>query len=399
MGDVQQCVVCRRRKPTQGLICDADVKRLSEQLGELPRQLAALALGLVPTAAGAFGERVRTSRTGSPTGARLDVLTLTGPGTARPVPGMLHPQVRKWQATETVVFDDGTERQITTWQQELVRGEDGRPVHVADDDQVGLLPPREWLESWVRRWRTHFRHSTRVLPRYGPKTREYNTALVASLAARQNAAQVLLGLTRGHNGAPVLRTNDPIAEEWEIRFGEPALAREPAADVTYLLAWLGKACEELHDIGDFAAELRALSSELARVLGEHPDQQWLGRCPVQLTNRETGEAAPCGAGLWQDPYASQVACPRCRTSWGPGGLALLRLAAEIRAAWPLDRRRRYTCAEVAAIATHRLVRCPACAAGVTVTWREVTAFGDRERTWRPERTCCPEGCPDAERLA
>lgn len=403
MSDVQQCVVCCRRKPVRGLVCSPDMKRLAEQLGDLPRQLAALTLNLVP-ANGMFGERVRTSRTGSPTGARLDVLTLTGPGNPRTDPptavtGMLHPQVRKWQATETIMLDDGTEREITVWQQELVRDDDGCPVHVVTDDQVGLLPPREWLEMWVRRWRAHLGHGARVLPAHkGPKTREYLQALAASHAARQHAAQVLLGLTRGYNGAPTLHSDDPLAEQWEIRFGEPAVAREPAADVTYLLAWLDRVCDDLPAIGDFAAELRALSSELARVLGERPDQQWLGRCPTKLTNRETGDAAPCGAGLWQDPYVAQVVCPRCRSTWGPGGPALLRLAADIRRVWPVDRRRRYTAAEVAALRADRPLRCPTCWSTVDIQWREVTATGDPERTWRPDQTSCPMGCADAGRL-
>jgi hypothetical protein len=400
MSDVL-CVVCLRRKPARGLVCDPDRTRLAERLGDLPRQIAALSLSLVPAGGAAHSERVRTSRTGSPTGARLDVLTLTGPGNPRTDPptavtGMLHPQVRKWQATETVVCDDGTKREITVWHQELVRDADGCPVQTITDDQVGLLPPREWLELWVRRWREHFGHSHRRPG--GPLARGASSVADLGLAARRHAAHVLLGLTRGYNGAPVLRTDDPIAEEWELRYGEPAAAREPAADVAYLLGWLDHACDQITTIDEFAAELRALSSELGRVLGEQPDQQWLGRCPTTLTNRETGQVALCGAGLWQDPYASQVACPRCRSTWGPGGPALLRLAADIRQAWPVDRRRRYTLDEVAALRAERPLRCPTCASVAFIDWREATAPGDPERTWRPHHAYCPMRCPAPERL-
>jgi hypothetical protein len=408
MGDVQ-CVVCRRRTPIRGQVCDPDRRRIAEQLDDLPRKLTALTLQLVP-GAGAFGERVHTSRTGSPVGARLDALTLVAAGndslSVQAVAGMLHPHIRKWCTRHTVQVD-GQDREIVTWHQELVRDADGNPVNAIADDQVGILPPAEWLDSWVRAWRRHFGHAQRphdLLDAHArgwskaPKTPEQLGELSRSLAARRHAAQVLLGLTRGYNGAPVLRTDDPIAEEWEIRFGEPAAPDRPAADIRYLRTWLDRACDDDAAIADFAAELRALDAELTRVLGERPDQQWLGRCPTSLTERESGTSKPCGAGLWQDPYTSQVVCPRCRSTWGPGGPALLRLAAEIRRVWPVDRRRRYTTAEVAALRAERPLACPTCASVAFVAWREVTAAGEREQMWRPERARCPMGCPDAERL-
>lgn len=402
MSDVQ-CVVCRRRRPHHGQVCDPDRRRIAEQLDDLPGKLAALTLQLVPTGGARLGERVTTSRTGSPAGARLDALTLVAAGndslSTSAVASMLHPHVRKWQTTHTVQVD-GQDREIVTWHQELVRGADGQPLNALADDQVGMLPPAEWLDSWVRAWRRHFGHTD--LPdrraRGRSKTPEHLAELAGSLAARRHASQVLLGLTRGYDGAPTLHADDPIAEEWEIRFGEPATPDRPAADIRYLRTWLDRACDEDVAIADFAAELRALTAELTRVLGEQPDQQWLGRCPTTLTERDTGTTTTCGAGLWQDPYASQVACPRCRSVWGPGGLALLRLAAEIRRAWPVDRRRRYTAAEARAVAEHPQLRCPTCCSTVHVMWRDVSAAGDRESTWRPDRAVCPMGCADAERL-
>lgn len=400
MGDVQ-CVVCRRRTPIRGQVCDPDRRRIAEQLDDLPRKLTALTLQLVP-AGGAFGERVHTSRTGSPAGARLDALTLVAAGndslSAPAVAGMLHPHIRKWCTRHTVQID-GQDREIVTWHQELVRDADGNPVNALTDDQVGMLPPAEWLDSWVRAWRHHFGHAQRPHPGRGaPKTPEYAAEMARSAAMRQHAAQVLLGMTRGYNGAAVLRTDDPIAEEWEIRFGEPAAPNRPAADIRYLRTWLDRACDEDVAVADFAAELRALDAELTRVLGERPDQQWLGRCPATLTERKTGTSRSCGAGLWQDPYASQVVCPRCRSAWGPGGPALLRLAAEIRRVWPIDRRRRYTTAEIAALRAERPLACPTCATTAFVAWREVTAAGEPQRMWRPDAVRCPMGCPEAERL-
>jgi hypothetical protein len=403
MGD-GLCTVCRRRTPTEGQVCDPDRKRIIEQLAELPRKLAALTLALVPAAPG-LSERVSVSRTGSPTGARLDTLNLAAAGsdnlTASTVTGMLHPHVRKWRTAHTVMLDGGEEREIVTWHQELVRDSDGQPMQVFADDQVGTLPPTQWLASWVRSWRETFGHTHP----HGrgrsktPKTPEHLAAYAQSLAARQHAANVLLGLTRGYTGAPTLHADDPLAEEWEIRFGEPVADNQPAADVDYLLTWFDKACDhEDAAVGDFAAELRALTAELTRVLGETPDQQWLGRCPTNLTDRQTGTSQPCAAGLWQDPYASQVVCPRCRSSWGPGGLALLRLAADIRRVWPVDRRRRYNTAELKQLRTAPPIRCRTCGTPAHITWREVTAAGDRERWWRPDHATCQPDCPDAGRL-
>jgi hypothetical protein len=146
-------------------------------------------------------------------------------------------------------------------------------------------------------------------------------------------------------------------------------------------------------VAKFAAELRSLSAELTRVLGEKPDDQWLGKCPSTITDRDTGDKQVCGAGLWQDPHASVVECPRCHCTWGPLVVGLFHLAAEIRRVWPLDRRRRYSAEEIDAL---RQIRCPGCASDeIQIGWQEVTAVGDRQRWWRPTRTRCPDGCARA----
>ncbi len=430
------CVVCWHRPPTRGVVCDQDRERITAQLAELPRMMAALALHLVPTAVGFRTDRVATTRTGSPTTARLDVLNLAGPGTdglsPQTVAGMLHPQVRKWRTVHRVVVTTtvgGTRRQVerdvVEWHQEMVRKPPYTPVHVArtgdrdvfhpairpvvgppvlvaDNDQTGLLPPAEWLDSWARMWRRRFGHATPPARRAqgAEKTpagaRIAAAAMVLAAQHRYNV-QVILGLSPGHGGAPTLRAPDPLADEWMIRYGEPAADRASHSNVTYLLAWFDQASEHDLGIGDFAAELRSLTAELGRVLGEQPDEQWLGRCPARITDRVTEVARLCGAGLWQDPHASQVQCPRCRSTWGPKRVELFHLAMEIRRVWPIDRRRRYTTAD-ANTASDAAPDCPGCGVQTEVAWRDVTATDDRERWWRPERAVCPNECVEAGRV-
>jgi hypothetical protein len=186
---------------------------------------------------------------------------------------------------------------------------------------------------------------------------------------------------------------DPLRREWETRFGEPARDVAVHTNVNYLATWLGQACEDDVGIAAFSHELRHLLAELTRVLGETPDQQWLGRCPAIISDPDGGSAA-CAAGLWQDPHASQVICPRCHSTWGPRPVELLHLAAEIRRVWPVDRRRRYTRTDIGQL---RTLSCPGCAGPVNIRWRDVTATVDTEPWWRPERAVCPAGC-DTERL-
>lgn len=397
MGHISLCIVCRRREPVRGHVCEPDRTGLAELLADLPRKLAALQVQLVPGAA-AQGERVSTSRVESPLPARLDALSMLGPG-ADGVTAAFHPHVRRWATqhqvqVSNVVGGKGravTEvRTITAWHQELVRDDGGRVVQVPDDDQIGQLPPVEWLASWVRMWREHFGHARRLPDTLRAPARR---AQVEKVRAQELTNQ-LLGLDT-HN-----RGGDPLADEWETRFGEPSRADQPAADVKYLLTWLDEACEQGDqlDVAAMAAELRALSAELARIVGERPDQVWLGRCPATVTDLAGGDGAeprvrPCGAPLWQEPFASKVQCPRCHATWGPRELIFL--AKEIRRTWPIDRRRRYHLGEIEAL---RPPRCPTCGETAAVGWRDVTATTDDTRWWRPDKVVCPTGCPEAERL-
>jgi hypothetical protein len=206
----------------------------------------------------------------------------------------------------------------------------------------------------------------------------------------------VLGLTDGHAGDPRgvdWRPDDPLEQEWAIRFGDPAPGRRMTGDVRYLLTWLDHIGDDGYELAAFATQLRALSAELTRTLGERPDDQWLGRCPTLLTPRgadgEEQVRRPCGAGLWQDPHAQQVRCPRCTATWGPNIRELLHLAAEIRRVWPVDVRRRYSRAEkdVTSKQVGSRPGCPRCGQPALLVWRDVTAAGDRSRWWRPEQPC------------
>lgn len=422
------CTVCRRMEPTRGKVCEADLAAVVELLADLPRKLRLLPLMLLPGQSPG-GEKVATTRVGSPTPARLDALSLVGPG-AVPVPGALHPLVRKWSTTRTVDVEArvGTYRvdthtvTLVEWHQEAVLDPDsGNPVLVGDDDQLGILPPAEWLDQQVRAWQKTFGHTGRVVahvkPSGGPRpprdvvawvlkhgTPQQVTALFAmqdlTRRYRQGVVDLVVGHEPGRAGRrpPGMREDDPVADLWSLRFGEPALTRDAGLNIRYLNMWLTAAAEgDTVDMASFVAELRSLSAELTRVLGEQPDQQWLGRCPSELIDKAGGEKSVCGAGLWQDPHASVVECPRCHSAWGPRYVHLVHLAAEIRRVWPLDRRRRYNAEEIDAL---RPLRCPGCAEHtVAVTWQEVTAVGDRTRWWRPTRTRCSSQAGDDCRRA
>ncbi len=428
MGD-NTCVVCGGDNTCGGAACLGCRTRIHTQLAALPDRVAALTHHLVPLR-GAAQERVTVSPTaGSPAGARLDVLTLTGPGSESPTPPPVDPApvVRRWAEPVTVTIDvdrliplvgivtTQEHRTVTVWHEAVVVDDDGNPITRHPNDQVGELPPAVWLDSWVRAWRSHFGHHTRPPqppppPPAPPVDRRVvlwfathhpdGPAVVGGWVAvarawRDYQAATLLGQFPGRGGRPTpawTRRDDPVVDEWTTRFGSPDTPTRVHADVTYLLTWLDAACDQDVGVAAFAAELGSLTAQLVTALGERPDQQWLGRCPAHLTT-PTSTTRLCGAGLWQDPYASQVQCGRCRTTWGPARRDLLQLAAAIRRHWPLDRRRRYTAGQ-----RPTGVLCPTCRGVVEVGWREVTARVDTQRWWQPERVVCPAGCPEAERI-
>lgn len=414
------CVVCGHRKAVEGCVCEPDRTRLADQLTGLPRKVARLAVQLVPAGHNtSAGERVTVSRAGSPTPARIDILTLLGPGTDRlaaaAMTGALNPHIRRWRTVENVTATraDGTIRdcEVITWHQEITAGAlttytntatfesqhrpaDQQMIPLGHDDQVGLVPPAAWAHGWARRWQTAFGHHPSI--RKSGAGRNRTPPETPDAAARQRAARTALGLDDWIE--PAARPDDPLHLDWQHRFGPVERGWRLDTDIGYLTSWLGHACSRHDlDLDVFASELRALSDELTRVLGERPDQQWLGRCPTTLTDKTSGTVRRCGAGIWQDPYASQVMCLRCRSVWGPDKKELIGLAIAIRRAWPVDRRRRYTQHDLELLDTQPPPVCPVCTAPVDVGWREVTARGDRERWWRPAKAVCPQGC-DTSRL-
>ena len=323
-------------------MCNPDRIAISVQLDKLLRRLTVLPLHLTPGQAPP-GVRVTTSRTGSAAPARLDVLSLLGHGGAVNVAAQ-RPLVRRWHTLREVDVEKrvgaSVERStvvLREWHQELVRDPDtGEPVLVDDDDQTGVTPPREWLGQQVDAWRAVFGHQRRpptrvpgagpdvpALPadfvqwatRNGTPKQVAELLIAAQVLAAGRQAQVNLiaghapGLGDGSKRPPELREDDPLADEWELRFGETTTARAPADNVRYLQTWLDRACERDDlDLGRFAAELRVLDAELGRVLGEQPDQWYLGRCPATIVDRDGEGSSRCGATLWQDPHASVVTC-------------------------------------------------------------------------------------------
>lgn len=420
------CHICRRREPSRGHVCEACSTHVADMLGDLPRKLALLPLMLMPGQSPA-GDKVSVTRVGSPTTARLDALSLVGPGSVS-VPAALHPLVRRWSTSRDVQVDArvGTYKTVThsctvtEWHSEVVVDDQGEPVMVPDDDQIGALPPAEWLDQVTRKWRAVFGHSAPtsvyVTRSSGPRpprdlhqwvlthgTPEQIQAMFAVQRLHRDYRQGVTDLVTGHEPGyggrrpERLREDDPIADAWTVRFGAPDLTRDAANNIKYLRAWwLAAASSEQLDVARFVAELRSMSAELTRVLGEKPDDEWLGRCPARITDKTSGEVSTCGAGLWQDPHASVVECPRCHSSWGPRMIHLMHLAAEIRRVWPLDRRRRYNSDEIDAL---RPIRCPECLnEDIKVVWQEVTATTDRRRWWRPAGTRCVKGCTKGAKI-
>lgn len=445
------CVVCRRHPPENGTVCESDRARIAEQLHDLIGQVHRLEFAVAPSSRRGDGVRVTTSKGNAPLPARLDALSLLGPG-AEQVTAMMHPRVQHWKTTREadVTFvqrtlvqrgDDGpwvphaevvTERRtITEWHRAVMLDDAGDTVVAADDDQIGVLPPQEWLASWVQFFQDVFRGRVvrraretswlhqRMLRNTRAKTELSATETVAAITAlasnpttaaniaaikaigdqyRQALVDTVTGRTLGHTGdtSRWARSDDPLEDDMLARFWPTPASAKVADAVAYLLLWLDEACDEpAAPVSDFAGELRSLSAELSRVLGEQPDQMWLGRCPARITNPATAVTAPCGAGIWQDPHASQVQCPRCHCTWGPRRVELLHLATEMRRTWPVDRRRLYTAEEAQTV---RRPRCPKCGALAGIEWRDVTGTGDHVQVFQPVGATCPTGCDEAKQV-
>lgn len=441
------CIVCRCKEGD--IVCEDDRSGMAKMIAALPGRVERLSSMIVP-GQGADGPRVATSRTDAPLPVRTAALSLLAGGNDQ-VSGMLHPLVRRWQArrmalVSRVVLVGGVativeeEKEIDDWQRELVRGPDGRVIEVPDDDQIGTLPPREWLDTQVRHWRLKLgdhvpvrtpgaiahrspgsdgllgavtmwpsrphgnektgraarRAALELMPMLSSQPgREVYSVLYAVEWYRQRQVSARLGLYTDVPQAD--RPDDPLMEEIEARYGQPPRSMAMAWDVKYLLAHLDDVCDRGEELAvdTFAAELQALTAEIMRVLGEDVENQWLGRCPAFLLDEESGVKYPCGAGLWQQVEWAQAPCPRCHTTWDTRGPAGRTLAREIRKVWPVDRRRRYNAEQMAATMPPR---CPTCAKRVLIEWREVTGTGERQRWWQPKASRCESGCTSAGRV-
>lgn len=409
------CRVGGHKHPGTGALCERHLDRMRAQLGGVARMTRELPGRLVPDGSTSTGDKVTTSRIGSPTPARLDVLNLLGAGgrEIRRDARMLSPLIRRWSTVSTyeVIAPDPDEpgklrtetRQLRTWHSEPVLGPTGKPLQVLADDQVGTIPPAEWLDMWVRRWRLALRHTSsairgrvdlacdadqrkrlervrmaeamrkaRGVPALMPAVAQLDAVHAAyqDYLARTGARvrMALLGIRYDgpeHRdrvdqaigagrlpaaadlaGATFTPVHDPIAAEWAVRYGYAGVAAAVEVDANYLSRWLPAAAE--HDDGDFsillaefAVELRALHAELEFVLGETSDLVRIGRCPAYLRDTD-GEDTDrlCGAIIRQDPFRSVIECVRCHTEWAEH--TWMHLANLIRNRWPIDPYRRYS---------------------------------------------------------
>ncbi len=404
MPDV--CAVCRH-KP--GPVCHGCLADMDQQLQDLPSRFARIPGELQPRQGGP-AER-GSARVHAALPASEAALSLVGPGAD--VPTILHPKVRHWSVKRKVLVTThivGHARtvavEVTDWFHELVTDPDGKPVMVPDDDQIGVIPPREWLDLYARRVRAFFGHQ---VPRrsHHDVSRPYVPAGFYTLLPLPAGPQLIgfLAATHRADGAiqrlaerGLLARRDILADIEQRRDQPPPSIRW---DVKYLRTWLDKACaENAFDVATFAAQLRALHAEIGRVLKDSPDTVWVGRCPAFVADlgpdgEPTGRNKPCGAGLWQENDAhlsAQVQCPRCHSTWETRGHAGAGTAREIRRVWPVDRRRRYTAAQADEL---RRPACPGCNRRVEIQWKEVTGTRDPQRTWQPTGARCPNGCNEA----
>lgn len=207
-------------------ICTYHLEAGRAQLAALPRLVRDLTRYLLPGPS-LPGDKVATSRAGSPTPARLDVLTLVGPGgrDVRRDRRGLTPKVRRWSTLETVTVAvprglggaryrvDLERRQVRVWHREMVvdHADPGRrcrcgqihrpdqpghartprrPILVLDDDQVGAVPPAEWADLWVRRWRRELGHPVPPRTKTRGLARLVGRAAPVALPARPDITRV-----------------------------------------------------------------------------------------------------------------------------------------------------------------------------------------------------------------
>lgn len=242
-------------------ICTYHLEAARAQLAELPRLVRSLTHYLVPGPS--LGEKVATTRVGSPTPARLDVLTLVGPGCTevRRDRRTLVPLVRRWSAVHTVTVAvpragrvEMQRRQVRVWHRELVvdHADPGRvcrcgqvhaetprrPLLVVVDDQVGVVPPAEWADLWVRRWRRELGHGVPERARTGGWVRRWRKPGDPKAGTRAGAAPVPLPAVDRVAEDSGGRLADAAARQALLmRHGRPLLLPAVAAYLTIRAAY------------------------------------------------------------------------------------------------------------------------------------------------------------------
>jgi hypothetical protein len=296
------CGACRRRLTVEaGQVCQCCQDTAADQLADLTPLGRRLVLAMVPGGGASNTGRVRSSKT-APLPVRLNPLSLIAPGSLR-VPDHLERRILTTREVMTVMVDHDDEPRwvdVVVWHRQIAYGPAGHPVLIAAGDQRDPLPIPTWLDLWEALARRHFRDQDPPMPQ------PYR----ANVDRRAHTRAALYG-DQLHRGV------DPLEAEWLTRFGVTIgwTRADDAAD--YLRRRLPDICAWMDlDAVELVTELRALYGTCRAAAGETSDLMYLGRCPETLLDRGTGDEQTCGAHLVQDPFATVIRCPRCRTETG-----------------------------------------------------------------------------------
>lgn len=361
-----RCLTCHRKSPTS--VCGACYNRAENQLAEIPsllNRLAHAAVGSPPglvefVSGGAFGSRPPVA---------VDALTLTaytpeaiGMELTDPQPpvGAAGDSIPLWVIAWATVWRHrfghhqpaGVRVVRPATRATVPANASARPEAVVREpvDRCGMtdLPPH--MCAHCRGVSDPIVEAESHTPLEGPVARtprepaEYAAAVAAQLEEQARhiryMARVVLGLQVARvpvQHGPRVDKSDPnmwrrldhdgaddgLAEHWTARFGQPREIRRIMTDLAYLATWLDPALAEFDDADQFVTGLRSLVAAARSTVGKRSDVVRLGRCPETVTDRDTGEDAPCGAWLARDAMVSVVICPRCRTETPEKGLLML----------------------------------------------------------------------------
>lgn len=277
------CAGCQRPDPIPDTVCERCRQDAAERLAAFPRLHPRVVLAQIPGSttgqAGSGGKR-----SASPLPVRAEALSLLAAGC----------------------------------------------LDIEDEDlpiQTGTLPVSLWLNAWAGDWTERGYHAQRprVYVEGGWPARAGDAAVVRQLLT--GAGKLVIG--HEPDGTPIRRPiHDTLEAEYLARFGT-ADGELLTRTVMYLANRLDAACDLHPQIGDFLLGLKTLHAACQTVVGDRPGLMWLGRCPQPRLDLFTGVEGRCGAALWQDPWATVVTCPRCRTQWEEADW--LKLAGLIRA--------------------------------------------------------------------